>query len=536
MQEASDDLSEILIQVIAVAARRRWWLLLPSCGVALATTLVSMMLPNRYRSEAMILVERQKVPERYVVPNTTIDMREALQDMTQAILSRTRLLQIIDEFGLYPKERKRLGQDELIGLMRNNIEIEPAENSAGGRPAREGINAFMISFTGDTPRQANEVAGRLTSVFIEENLRTREQQDIGTTKFLGEQLEAARKDLEKQEQNLRDFKMRNLGQLPEQQQGNLQILGGLHMQLQNTVSALARAQQQRTYLESLLNQYHSMAVAGNSVTGSRNASPLEAAQAELVRLQREREALLARYTAEYPEVQKIDEQITQTKATLQQLMEVPKESGEGKPKFSHPPASDLERDSTTAQIRSQLEANRLEIASAVSEQKRLAAQIADYQQRLNLTPVREQQLADVLRNYDLSKQNYADLLSKKTQSELATSLQKRQQGQQFRIIDAPSMPSKPFSPKRVKIVLGGMAAGIGLGVALALFAEAQDHSFRDENDIRQQFKNRLVLAVPLMLSPAEKRTLSRKRVLQWAAASALVVVVLATEFYVFRKG
>ena len=446
-------------------------------------------------------------------------------------VSRTRLLEIIDEFGLYLKEKKRLGQEEIVVLMRHNIEIEPAEKSPGGGSDREGINAFVISFTGDTPRQANEVAGRLTSVFIEENLKTREQQDIGTTKFLGEQLEAARKDLEKQEQNLRDFKMRNLGQLPEQQQGNLQILAGLHMELQNTVSGLARAQEQRTYLESLLNQYHSMASPGNA--GSPGLSPVEAPQAELARLQRERATLLAHYTAEYPKVQKINRQITEAKESLRQFMDARKNADEGKSKSSSPPLG-LEANSTTAQIRSQLEANRLEIASAISEQKRIEAQIADYQQRLNLTPIREQQLADILRNYDLSKQNYADLLSKKTQSELATSLQKRQQGQQFRIIDSPSMPSKPFSPKRVKIILGGMAAGVGLGVALALLAEVGDHSFRDEKDVRLHFKNRLVLAVPLMLSPADKRKRSRKTILEWVAACTLVFVVLATELYIVR--
>jgi uncharacterized protein involved in exopolysaccharide biosynthesis len=232
----------------------------------------------------------------------------------------------------------------------------------------------------------------------------------------------------------------------------------------------------------------------------------------------------------------VNHQITEANETLQQLISSAEKSDDGKPKSSPPPASDLERDSATAQIRSQLEANRLEIASAIGEQKRLEAQIADYQQRLNLTPVREQQLSDVLRNYDLSKQNYADLLSKKTQSELATSLQKRQQGQQFRIVDAPSMPSKPFSPKRVKIVLGGMAVGVGLGAALAVLAEARDHSFRDEKDIRHDFKNCLVLAVPLMLGPAEKRKLSRRTLLEWVMACALVFFVLATELYVIRRG
>ena len=456
--------------------------------------------------------------------------------MTQAILSRTRLLPIIDEFGLYSKERKRLGPEELVDLMRRNIEIEPAVKGPGSGLDRGEMNAFTISFTGNSPREANQVAGRLTSVFIEENLRTREQQDIGTTKFLGEQLEAARKELEKEEETLRDFKTRYLGELPEQQQGNLQVLAGLHMQLQNTVSGLDRTQQQRTYLEYLLRQYRETAPAGGSLAAPLGVSPVEAARNELARLMKERDALLARYTAEHPDVLDVNRQIAETEASVKLLINSSKTSEGESSKSPLASSGNVERDSATVQLRSQLEANRLEIASALSEQKRLQAQIADYQQRLNLTPVREQQLSDILRNYDLSKQNYADLLSKKTQSELATSLGKRQQGQQFRIVDAPSMPTKPFSPKRVKIALGGMAAGIGLGVALALLAEARDHSFRDERETRQHFEVRLVVGIPLVLSLAEKRTHSLKVALEWATGSLLVLIVLVTEFYVCVKG
>jgi uncharacterized protein involved in exopolysaccharide biosynthesis len=153
LPENEDDLTKILSQLWSAAVRCRWWILLPACSVALGTVLVSMLLPNRYRSEATILVEPQKVPERYVIANTTLDITDALQAMTQTVLSRSRLLQTIDEFGLYPKKRNRFVPEQLVELMRKNIEIEPLGKDPQGRQ----VNAFRISFTGDNPNVAQQV-------------------------------------------------------------------------------------------------------------------------------------------------------------------------------------------------------------------------------------------------------------------------------------------------------------------------------------------------------------------------------------------
>jgi polysaccharide chain length determinant protein (PEP-CTERM system associated) len=515
-----------------MAVRRRWWVLIPATVIALGASLTALLLPDRYESEATILVERQLVPERYVTANTTIDLREDLLVMTDAILSRTQLLEIMDEFALYPKERKHLVPEQLVELMRGNIKIEPLQKSAESKD----LNAFKISFTGVTPHSAQEVTNKLTTLFIKENNRSREEQSTGTTNFLTDQLEVAEADLKQQESRVRDFKMSSLGELPEQQQGNLAILAGLQAQLQNTMAALARAREQQVYLQSLISQYQDLAPASVAPPETPAASPTETIKAELTRLRDEKADLLARYTPKYPDVVKIDEQIKETEALLAAATEAPGPTKRGTVQESSKPARPTERDSTIVQLKSQLEANRIEIQNGVAEQKQIESRIAEYQRRLNLTPVREQQLADLLRGYNTSKQHYDDLLNKKTQSELATSLERRQQGQRFRIIDPPSLPTKPSSPARVKISLGGLAAAIAAGLALALFVEIRDHSLRDEQELRRIFAFPLMLGVPMLLSKVEKRRRSRVAVLEWLGGAILCLLICATEYYVYRRG
>ena len=532
MPDETDDLGKLLSQLWRAAVRRRWWILLPACGVAFGAIIVSMLLPNRYRSEATILVEPQKVPERYVISNTTEDISDALQAMTQTVLSRTRLLQAIDDFGLYSDERKRLVSEQLVDLMRVNIEIEPlSKQTAQGRQ----VNAFRISFTGDDPGVAQQVTSRLTSMFIDENLKTREEQSTGTTHFLQGQLETAHAELEERGQKLRDFKMQYLGELPEEQQGNLGILSGLQGQLQSTQAGLNRALEHRTMLESLAAQYRNMAAAGGPVPGAPGLSPAEAAQKELVRLRGERAELVSRYTPRHPDVLKIDRQIADCEVLVERLAKAPKVSEDEKGQAAGA-SGGAQGDSSLAQLNSELQANRLEIANLSEDEKRLKSQIGQYQSRLNLTPVREQQLTDLVANYELAKQNYADLLSKKTQSELATNLEKQQKGQQFRILDQPSLPAKPSSPNRLKISLGGIAAGLAVGLGLTFLMEVGDHSLQDEQDVSRRFGIPLVVSVPLLPSPAEERKRPWRIGLEWVAASVLVVAVALAEYYVYRKG
>ena len=532
LAEQDEGMDVMINQLLHVAIKRRWWLIVPTVVVALGACAASMVLPNHYESVATILVAHQQVPERYVTPNSTTDIREQLLLMTDAILSRTQLLQIINEFNLYPKDRKRLAPEELVELIRNDIAIQPIEK---GNDPKE-LNSFNISFKATDPHMAQEVASKLTTLFTQEYLRNREEQSTDTTKFLDEQLQAAAADLKQQEARLRDFKMHYLGELPEQQQGNLATLAGLHAQLQNTMATINRARQQQAYLESLLSQYQSLAAAGVAAPGAVVVGPAETIKAELARLRNERADLLARYTDKYPDVVKIDEQIKEAEAMLAASAKGP-EPGKGETsKESVKSASPPERDATTAQLRSQLEENRLEIQDATTEQKQIESRIAECQSRLNMTPVREEQLSDILRDHDLSQKNYDDLLSKKTQSELATSLEISQQGAQFRLIDPPSLPMKPSGADHMKISLGGIGAGLALGVGLVILLEYNNHSLLDEKDLRRVFSFPLMVGVPLMLTIGEQRRRSRVAVFEWLLGATLCLLVCATEFYVYRRG
>jgi polysaccharide chain length determinant protein (PEP-CTERM system associated) len=527
-----DENSDITLErAIEVTIRRRWWVVVPTTVIALAAALFTFLLPKRFESEAMILVEGQQVPERYVTANTTSDLGEVLLLMTDAILSRTQLLQIIDEFGLYSKERNRLAPEQLAELMRSNIVIQPEEHG----PEPKGLNAFRISFTGDDPTSAQAVTGRLTSLFIRENNQSQEQQSTGATKFLADKLAEALADLKEQDIRVRDFKMKYLGELPEEQEGNLAILSGLQSQFQNSVTALERAREQEAYLQSLLSSYQDLAAAGVPAAGSTVANPTDTMRAELTKLQDERAELLARYTEKYPDVVKIDQQIKETLALLAAVSKNPAPHKDNTQEASNQAKPTMEKDSTMAQVKSQLKANEIEINNDSADQKAIQLKIEQYQSRLNLTPVRAQQLLDLQRNYELSKKNYEDLMAKKTQSELATSLIERQQGERFRIIDQPSLPTKPTSPARFKVSLGGLVAGLGLGLALAFFVESRDHSLRNEHDLRRAFAFPLMLGVPLLLNKAEEHRRTRLATLEWVCGILMCVLLGMTEFYVYWR-
>ena len=175
----------------------------------------------------------------------------------------------------------------------------------------------------------------------------------------------------------------------------------------------------------------------------------------------------------------------------------------------------------------------MEIENLEKDEKQRNATISEYESRLNLTPVREQQLSGMLRDYDLSKKEYNDLLGKEQQSELAMSLEKRQGGQQFRLAESPNLPTLPSSPKRLKISLGGAGGGVLLGLVLAVLAEIKNPKLYDENEVTRRFSLPLVVGLPLLLAPGEARLRRWKTLFEWFGGSALIVAVLGVEYFVY---
>jgi polysaccharide chain length determinant protein (PEP-CTERM system associated) len=409
MDDIEDSSGLDIEHIITVLMTWRWWILITAVFIPLGTIAVVLQLPDRYESEATLLVVQQQISQRYVDPANTMSTADSVDAMTRTVLSRARLLGIIDASGLYKNERKRLTPERLVQRMRKDVTVEPLDQI--GRD----LNSFKVVFTADNPQLAQEVTGRLASLFIEENLKTRETQAITTTKFLTEQLEEARKRLAQQEQRLRDFKVSNLGELPEQAQSNLGTLTDLRIQLQNTASNLSRNQQQRISLESMLS--------GN-----------------LARLQSDRIALRSHFTPRHPEVLKKDQEIEGAQTLLARL--------NGNTTLD---SYRLPDDPMFAQLKGQVEANLADSENLSKEHQRLRADIAQYQNRLQLTPVREQQLSGILRDHDLYRQDYADLLKNQLRSQLTTTLEEQQEGRRFRLVDPPTLPTVPTSPNRRKI-------------------------------------------------------------------------------------
>jgi polysaccharide biosynthesis transport protein len=506
-----------------VLCRRRWWLALPAFGIWMAVWALAWFLPAVYRSETVILVEQQKVPEQYVIPNVSADLQDRLQNMTQQILSRTRLLNIMEDFNLYPALRARVTGDEMVERMRKDIQVElvQAVNRSGN------LSAFKVAYLSNDPVLAQKVTAQLTSLFINENLRTRQEQSAQTTQFLVAQLEDAGRGLAEQEAKVKEFKSQYLGQLPEQVQSNVQILAGLQAQLQQETDLLGRAKQQSVYLETLRTQWSSLETTLSS--GSTAGSPAALDQ-ELARLRAQLADLSSHYTERHPDVRKLKDQIAKTERMKQQMeaqlaAAPPSGATQGATRPSSP--ADVQALSSRMEMESQIKANKVEIENRQRAIQELQKSIGGYQARLNMTPVREQQMAGLTRNYEQSRKNYEQLLAKRDQSGMATDLEKQQQGEQFRVLDPPNLPQKPFSPDRLKLDLIGLAAGLFVGAFVLAGAEIADDRIYSKEELNTIVSAPVLAEIPPLTTAVEEGQQVRIEWLQRGILSVMAMLMAA---------
>ncbi|MGD0445057.1 MAG: hypothetical protein ABSA39_14075 [Edaphobacter sp.] len=483
----------------------------------------SWILPVGYRSSTLILVEQPTMPKNYVTPNVVDDLQNRLQSITQQILSRTRLLLIIDKLHLYNDSRRQITADEKVERMRKDVDIELVRDSRGDQ-----ITAFRIYYSARDPHIAQQVTSELTDLFINENLKVRQQQSEDTTQFIESQLENARAILAEQEAKVREFKGQHEGELPTQEASNLQILSGLQSQLQSEQDNLSTAKQQRVYLQTLIEQYRNLHTTSRSADGT--PTGLAEIDQDLARLRTKLADLSSRYTDHYPEVENVKNEIAKTEKTRTMLVAEMKSKGsEGKKvdDGAGRDALDPSQSSTLLQLQGQLQANQAEIANREQAVIGLKTRVNSYQDRLNSSPAREQQLADLTRGYDQSKENYDDLLKKKNESAMATSMEQMQQGERFSMIDPPSLPLKPDFPNRLKFCGIGLGAGFALGLVLVAGLEFMDHRLHSEKEIKVLLPMVILSEIPEVVSLSDERKAKMRMTVGWAMAALVVTTILA---------
>ena len=507
--------------------RHTWDFLLPFFLGWLIVWAATWLMPSVYRSGTLILVEEPTVPQEFVISNVAGDLQSRLQSITQQILSRTRLLKIIDHLNLYPDYREHSSPDDLVDRMRKDIKIE-LNRSEDGRA----LTSFNVYYSAQNPATAQAATSELCNLFINENLEVRQQQSKATTDFLQGQLDSASRELAEQELKLKEFKGKHLGELPSQMQANLQILAGLQAQLQSEQDALTRARQQDGYLQSMLNQYRTL----QNRSGGDNGAALDVPTVadELERSNEQMAELRALYTEKHPDIRKLKSQIAQTERMKAQI-EADASKRQDKLKTLKS-ATQADARSPIFQIENQLTANSFEISNHQNTVQQLRARIAEYQAKLDVEPVREQQLADVTRGYEQSRADYDSLLKRKNESELATNLELQQRGEHFRVLDPPNLPIKPYSPQRMKLFVIGLVVGATLGIALTASKELTNDRIFSERELEKLVPVKVIAEIPPVLGPCEEHEQSRQRFYRWASAGAVLTSVLAALAFTYYRG
>jgi uncharacterized protein involved in exopolysaccharide biosynthesis len=434
-------------------------------------------------------VEAPKIPDAVVQQVFTEDLTQHITTIQQRVLSPARLRPMVERLGL-----AKAGQnaDDMVNNIQLNMQIQPvitdlSQIGVGGKkkPGGNPVPGFYVNYTAPTAREAQQICTDLTSMLLEEDLKSRQDASQGTTDFLTKQVAEAKQSLDDLDKRLAAFKNQHMGQLPGDEDSNMKILGGLNSQLDSNTQNLNRATQDKSYTESLLAQ---QLAAWKTSQSSSNPQTL---QQQLSQLQAQLIDQQARYTDDHPDVIKTQADIASVK---RKLAEVNEASATG---------SDIANDKGSGteppeirQLRLQIHQYSDLIAQATRDQKKLQQEIAMYTARVTSSPAIEEEYKELARDYDNAQKVYQDDLAKQSTSKMATQAQQQQQGEQMALLDPATLPDSPSFPNRLLFAGGGLGAGLALGVGLALWMEMRDKSIRTQADAEAALDLPMLVAVP----------------------------------------
>lgn len=545
-----DQLLSSLQHYLKIVFSRKLWIIISlTVGTSIAF-IYSYSKPDTYRSSTMIMIDRQRIPESYVQTTITTGIHDRLNTISQQILSRTNLEGIIQRFEMHKEDdfiplTKKINQkildatkfdieafvnflgfhkaksdrtlEDIVESLRNSIEVRVVGSN----------NAFSVSHVGRDPYTVMHVTDTLAKLFIEENLRIREQQAEGTTEFLEIELAEAERDLEKQEKSLKEFKAQHMGALPEQMDANLRTLDRLQTELQSISNDLRNVTDRKFLFEQELKEYEKQALERQILerqlsgiqqdTASLVPVPdtaLDTKMATLVRLKEELTRLRSQFNDNYPDVVILKSQIHNMETRLsegrssldslehisQSAAKFPTMEGIRSQASDHILGQQLERLRVVGApphvVKAQLQSAHSEIERLDERRRRTAAMIKEFEQRVEETFANEQKLVSVTRDYEMSRQNYQTLLQKRLNARVSENLEKRQQGERFRILDPANLPQKPYQPNRPKNIALGSLLSVGVGVGLILVKEHFRPTYRTVEDIHGGMEIPALVVIP----------------------------------------
>lgn len=507
---------------LEIAWRRRWVIVVPLILFGIVTFVWTQTLPNRYQSEAIVLIIPAQVPVNIVKPTITDSLQERLNLMKQQILSRTRLERIIQEFDLYAQERKTLLMEQVVEQMRADIGVNVPRVTRKQEPGH-----FVVSFESENPQTAMLVAERLASLFVRENLEGRGMQADNTSQFLQSQVDEALRKLQEHEARLEAFRRGNAGRLPEEVDSNLQMMQSARQELQAQTDAINRDRDRQITIERSIADEVALGpiVAAAARTSNPSASTMRTAAQELEAAKTALATLQLRLKPDHPDVRIAKGQIAELeKKAAAEALQQPVSDGRPSGPLT---AADAERARRLSTLRAEFDSLGRQIEAKRVKAEKAQATIAEYQNRVQAAPMLDSQLSELMRDKNMLTATYEGLLRKTQDARLSANIEQRQVGEQFRIIDPARRPERPRSPDRLRMNLIGALSGLGLGLAIAALLEYRDTSLRTEDDVLVALSLPVVALVPTLWTELEINTARRRRHMLLASSLGITLVVSA---------
>lgn len=533
---------------IDISRRNKAWIFGPLFLGLVVSVVVAFLWPDTYVSSAVVRVVPALVPERFVPSNVNAELGQLINSMTEQILSRVTLTNLIQTHNLYPSERRRRPMEDVIEQMRKEIRVSGVQSMTRQMgQSMSMVSAFQVSFSYSDRILAQRITADLVSRYIDENIRQRAGQSVVTTQFLRDQWESARRDYEAAEQKLSDFRARNAGRLPEQMQLNIQKLTAMETRAAAANASVSRANNEKLFLESQVQAMKSQMAA--LALPTEEVSQAAGRSERLVRLEQQivigetiLNSLRERYTDTHPDVLRASAEVASLQASRKKLLEGEQARPENQPQTvrrisaaNFKEARDVE--AAIARLQGQIQVKELEIQDAIKDRTSVEREVANVRNAIQASPASDTEYATLMQERNAARQRFDELTIKKSQSELATDLENRRQGETLELLDSASLPQTPTAPNRWMIIGMGMVIGLGLGISITGAREMKDTALKNLKDVRAYTQLTVLASVPLLENDFVVRRRKRMAWLLWSAACFVGILIMtgSIAYYYIRK-